>query len=213
MRIFAILYNSISIHLLPQTERTKAECMNTHTKSQTPMLSEVDIERLVQMKRRQRFVEYVGLISLQGFLAAGLLHATHQYEALLAIPVSFGMAWMLAVAREERRTLDQHNTRRLLGDTIESFGLALSVAVFVITARFWGVKLSLIMTYLAVITMLYFLGSFTSETVWLSRIFPTLAFENKLNYLKNLNRSIIFPYNLHYLRSILRNNNSRRNMF
>jgi hypothetical protein len=186
--------------------------MNTHTKLQTPLLSEADIERLVQMKRRQRFVEYVGLISLQGFLAVGLLQATHQYEALLAVPVSFGMAWMLTVAREERRTLDQHNTGRLLGDTIESFGLALSVAVFVITARFWGVKLSLIMTYLAVIMMLYFLGSFTSETVWLSRVFPHLTFENKLNYLKNLNRSIIFPYNLHYLRSILRSNNSRRNM-
>jgi hypothetical protein len=182
--------------------------MNTAAQTQRPMLSEADIERLVQMKRRQRFVEYVGLISLQGFLAAGLLHATHEYEALMAVPVSFGLAWMLTSAREERRTLDQHNTRRLLGDTIESFGLALSVAVFVITARFWGVKVSLIMTYLAVITLLYFLGSFVSETVWWSRIFPNLAFDHKVNYLKNLNRSIIFPYNISYLRSILRSNRS-----
>jgi hypothetical protein len=187
--------------------------MNMPTSTNAPMLSEVDVERLVQQKRRQRFVEYVGLISLQGFLAAGLLHATHEYEALLAAPISFGFAWLLATSREERRTLDQHDTRRLLGDTIESFGLALSVAVFVIAARFWGVKVSLIMTYLAVTVMLYFLGSFVSETIWLSRIFPNIAFEKKLNYLKNLNRSIIFPYNLGYLRSVLRNGTSRRNIF
>lgn len=181
-----------------------------HSVSQPPMLSEIDIERLVHLKRRQRFVEYVSLISLQGFLAAGLLHATHEMQALIAAPVSFGMAWLLATAREERRTLDQHNTRRLLGDTIESFGLALSVAIFVITARYWGINVSLIMTYLAVVTMWYFLGSFLSETVWLSRVFPYLGFENKLNYLKNLNRSIIFPYNLSYLRSIFRSTAPRR---
>ncbi|TAE29906.1 MAG: hypothetical protein EAZ92_05705 [Candidatus Kapaibacterium sp.] len=177
---------------------------NTRIPPSLKMLSEADIERLAAMKRRQRFVEYVGLISLQGFLAAGLLHATHETEALLAAPVSFGLAWMLTNSREERRTLDQHNTRRLLGDTIESFGLALSVAVFVITARYFGVKVSLMMTYLSVMTLLFFFGSFVSETVWFSRMFPHLAFENKLNYLKNLNRSIIFPYNVSYLRSILR---------
>lgn len=156
------------------------------------------------MKRRQRFVEYAGLVSLQGFLAAGLVHATNLSGALGVMPVFFAAAWLLAQIREKRRILDQHDPKRHLGDTIESFSLAFSLALLVIGARWLGLGAGVMMTYLSLIIASYFLGSFVGELWWSSRVLPRYDFGQKINYVMNLNRSLIFPYNLRYLKSIFR---------
>lgn len=156
------------------------------------------------MKRRQRFVEYAGLVALQGFLAAGLVHATNLSGALGVMPVFFAAAWLLAQIREKRRMLGQHDPKRHLGDTIESFSLALSLALLVIGARWLDLGAGVMMTYLSLIIASYFLGSFVGELWWSSRVLPRYDFEQKINYVMNLNRSVIFPYNLRYLRSIFR---------
>jgi hypothetical protein len=184
---------------MPSSRHTDAKTATT-----MPMLSEQDIERLLAARRRQRFVEYVSLVSMQGFLAAGLIHATHLTSALGIAPFTFVGAWMLASLREERRTRNQHDTKRLLGDTLESFGMALAVAIFGIAARWFGVPGGVIMTYLSVGIGAYFLGSFCGETWWQSRNFARLSMQDKVHYMTNFNRSIIFPYNIRYLRSALR---------
>lgn len=156
------------------------------------------------MKRRQRFIEYAGLTAVQGFLAAGLLHATDLTSSFVAVPFAFVVAWLLAQIREKRRTLGQHDAKRHIGDTIESFSIALMMAIMVIGARWFAVGLAVMMTYLSMTILAYFLGSFSGEMWWANRIFPRYDLEHKINYVINLNRSVIFPYNLRYLRSIFR---------
>jgi hypothetical protein len=168
------------------------------------MLSQQDIERLFVARQRHRFVEYIALVSMQGFLAAGLIHATQMTAALMVSPFMFALAWILSSFREERRKRSQHDTKRLLGDTIESFVLAFAVAAFGIVARWFGVSGGVIMTYLSVGIGAYFLGSFCGETWWQSRTFARLSMQDKVHYMTNFNRSIIFPYNLRYLRSAFR---------
>lgn len=186
----------------PHNERV--EPRNEPPNSASSLLTLRDVERLHAMKRRQRFVEYAGLVSLQGFLAAGLVHATNLSGALGVMPVFFAAAWLLAQIREKRRILDQHDPKRHLGDTIESFSLAFSLALLVIGARWLGLGAGVMMTYLSLIIASYFLGSFVGELWWSSRVLPRYDFGQKINYVMNLNRSLIFPYNLRYLKSIFR---------
>lgn len=165
---------------------------------------------LLERKRRQRFIEYAALTSIQGFFATALFHETIPLVVLLLAVVAFGMAWNLAFARENRRTLDIHSSQRLLGDAIESIVLMVCIAVGIITARFLGVPVLKVMAHVAPTIMLYFLGSFIGETLWARRFFATLTVLQQTNYIANLNRSIIFPYNVSYIRSVLRKNTSNR---
>jgi hypothetical protein len=186
------------------TNRINPSTLGASLSGESPLLNVRDVERLHEMKRRQRFVEYAALTAGQGFLAAGLIHATDLTVSFVAMPLVFMAAWLLAQVREKRRTLGQHDTKRLLGDTIESFSVALMMALMVISARWFAVGLAVMMTYLSVAILAYFLGSFIGEMWWASRFFPRYDLEHKINYVINLNRSVIFPYNLRYLRSIFR---------
>jgi hypothetical protein len=155
-------------------------------------------------KRRQRMIEYVVLIGLQTALALMLLREV-QFVFLLVFTVSaFGVAFNVTKLREQRRTLGLHSTKRLLGDTIESFAAMLIILVAGITARLLSVPMVSFFAHLAVIVWAYFCGSFTSETLWTRHIMPSLTAEQQTQYVHNLNRSIIFPYNIPYLRSVLR---------
>ncbi|MDW8220491.1 MAG: hypothetical protein RML40_08175 [Bacteroidota bacterium] len=156
------------------------------------------------MKRRQRLVEYIALSTLQGILAVGLLQSTSLIRSVELVPLVFAGAWLLAQLREKRRTMGQHDTKRLLGDTIESFCLALTIALALILAQWFTVGIVVAMTYFAVSLLAYLLGSFFGELWWTSRVLPRYDLEHKINYVTNLNRSVIFPYNLRYLRSMFR---------
>jgi hypothetical protein len=176
---------------------------------ESPVLTVRDVDRLHEMKRRHRFIEYAGLTAMQGFLAAGLLHATDLTASFGAMPLVFMAAWLLAQVREKRRTRGQHDTKRLMGDTLESFSIALMMAMMVIVAKWFSVGIAIMMTYLSMAILAYFLGSFIGEMWWANRIFPRYDLQHKVNYVINLNRSVIFPYNLRYLRSMFRDTTSR----
>lgn len=194
---------------MSESGRINSRLAGTHRFGESPLLTVRDIERLHEMKRRQRFIEYASLVAMQGFLAAGLVHSTALTLSFTAMPVVFAAAWMLAQIREKRRTMGQHDTKRLLGDTIESFSIALLMALALIVARWFTVGVAVMMTYLSMTILAYFLGSFIGEMWWASRIFPRYDLEHKVNYVINLNRSVIFPYNVRYLRSIFRNSSSK----
>jgi len=189
--------------------RINSRLAGTSLSGESPLLTVRDVERLHEMKRRQRFVEYASLTALQGFLAAGLLHSTALTLSFSAMPIVFAAAWLLAQIREKRRTMGQHDTKRLLGDTVESFSIALLMALALIAARWFTVGVAVMMTYLSMTILAYFLGSFIGEMWWASRVFPRYDLEHKVNYVINLNRSVIFPYNVRYLRSIFRNSPSK----
>jgi membrane associated rhomboid family serine protease len=168
-----------------------------------------DVTIQFERKRRQRFIEYAVLTSIQGFFATALLHETLPIVVVGLGVVAFGLAWNLAFAREHRRTLDIHSAQRLLGDAIESVILMVCIAGGIIIARFWGVPIFQIMAHIAPTIMLYFLGSFIGETIWARQFLATLSLSQQTNYIANLNRSLIFPYNIGYIRSVLRKNTSK----
>lgn len=158
---------------------------------------------LFQRKRRQRMVEYVALIGLQTVLVLLLLREVQPIFLLVFAVSVFGVAFNVTKLREQRRTLGVHSTTRLLGDTIESFSVMVIILVAGIGARLLDVPMVSFFAHLAVIVWAYFCGSFTSETLWTRRVMPVLSSEQQLHYVSNLNRSIIFPYNIPYLRSVL----------
>jgi hypothetical protein len=208
--IFLILLKFLAVS---QPHNTNPNILGESPHAESPLLNARDVDRLHEMKRRQRYLEYVSLAAGQGFLAAGLLHATNLTASFGAMPFVFGAAWLLAQVREKRRTLGQHDTKRLMGDTIESFSIAAMMALLVIGSRWFTVSVSVMMTYLSMAILAYFLGSFIGEMWWASRMFPRYDLEHKVNYVINLNRSVIFPYNLRYLRSILRDTSSKSTSF
>ncbi len=153
-------------------------------------------------KRKQRLVEYAVLIGLQVIITVGLASETNPVFAVGFSVSAFGTAWSLAFAREQRRTLGEHSTKRLWGDTIESFGLMFFILTAGITAQFLALPRMGFMAHLAVIVLMYFLGSLSGELRWQQRLLFVLTTEEQINYIANLNRSIIFPYNIPYLRHV-----------
>ena len=155
-------------------------------------------------KRKQRMVEYLVLIGFQGFFVTAFLKVLHPLFAPALAAAGCGLAWNLASLREQRRTLAPGDSRRLLGDALESLVLLLALVAIGIGAQFVPIPFVVVMAHLAVSLMGYFVGSFLGESVWMKRYVPGLPEERFADYLENLNRSLFFPYNLRYLRRVFR---------
>ncbi len=153
-------------------------------------------------------VEYLVLISFQGFFVTAFLRVLHPLFSPALAVVTCGLAWNLAALREQRRTLALANSRRLIGDALESLILLLALVLLGIGAQFVALPFVVVMAHLAISLMGYFVGSFLGESVWMKRYVPGLPDDRLSNYLGNLNRSLLFPYNFQYLRRVFRN--SRR---
>lgn len=161
-------------------------------------------QQILARKRKQRFIEYVVLIGFQGFFVTAFLHLFHPLLALAFAAVSFGLSWNLAQLREQRRTLELNDGRRLVGDALESMILMLFLVLIGIGARFIDIPFTTVMAYLSVSLMAYFAGSFIGESVWIKRNLNELPEPLVHNYIANLNRSLFFPYNLSHLQQALR---------
>jgi drug/metabolite transporter (DMT)-like permease len=177
--------------------------MNTATNAANNAPTHEMLAALLRQKRRQRLVEYVVLISIQIVLALMLVREAQPAFAVALAVSALGVSWSLALVREHRRTLDVHSPQRLLGDAMESISIILLFVLAGIVAQFVGVPNVSLMAHLSVVTFAYFCGSFIGETLWM-RGFTELSTEKQTSYIHNLNRSIIFPYNISYLRSIFR---------
>lgn len=160
--------------------------------------------QILARKRRQRFIEYIVLIGFQGFFVTAFLRLFHPVLALSFAAVSFGLSWNLAQLREQRRTLDLRDSRRLVGDALESMILMLFLVIVGIGARFIGIPFTTVMAYLSASLMAYFIGAFLGESVWIKRSLADLPETGLHNYIANLNRSLFFPYNLSYLQQAFR---------
>ncbi len=161
---------------------------------------EADFHERLRPKQRQRLVEYAILIALQILLATAFVREARFLFALGLSVSALGMAWTLAHIREARRTLNVHSTKRLIGDTLESFGIMMLLALSGIAARWLEVPRMSFMAHLSLVVAAYFVGSLMGELRWRKRFLHRLSHEEQQQYLVNLNRSVIFPYNLAYLR-------------
>ncbi len=150
-------------------------------------------------------IEYIVLIGFQGFFVTAFLKVLHPLFAPALAAVACGLAWNLASLREQRRTLALADSRRLIGDALESLILLLALVLIGIGAQFVAIPFIVVMAHLAISLMGFFVGSFLGESVWMKRYVYGLPDDIRSNYLGNLNRSLFFPYNLQYLRRVFRN--------
>lgn len=161
-------------------------------------------QQSLSRKKKQRFIEYVALIGFQGFFVTAFLVLLHPLLALALTAASFGLSWNLAQLREQRRTLNLNDGRRLMGDALESMILLLFLVLVGIGSQFIGIPFITVMAYLSISLMAYFMGSFLGESVWMKRYVDALPEAQLHNYVANLNRSLFFPYNLSHLRQVFR---------
>ncbi len=161
-------------------------------------------EQEVYQKQRRRQAEYIGLTTFQAVIG-WLVRDFLRFDTGCAIAIcAFLLGWMLARLREQRRTLEVANKSRILTDALESLLLMFLLAIGTILALKAGVELLIVQAHLCVFFVCYFLGSWQSEVHWRKQFLARLEYQAGRNYLLNLNRSVIFPYNSTFLRSLFR---------
>lgn len=168
-----------------------------------------DITNLLERKRRRRNIEYVGLIALQGFFVGSFARSLVLLPSIGAMIATGGMAWTLTQYREKRRTLPESNRYRIIADVMETFGLLLSLVGIAIAAHSLDIPVLLYQAHLSLMLMAYFASTLGSETLWMKKIFPTLNTAQQLNYLVNLNSSLILPFSWTRMKKALRLSSKR----
>jgi hypothetical protein len=161
-------------------------------------------ERILRGKQRRRQAEYIGLAAFQ-FSFAFIFRQFLAIESGIAVFVSaFSLGLLLAFLREKRRTLSSGNRSRILTEAVESLMIMMLIALSIIVCLKLGIQLLVVQVHLCVFLASYFCGSLIGETRWVVRNFEYLSPIERNNYLVNLNGSIIFPYNIEFLRSLFR---------
>ncbi len=162
------------------------------------------VEKEVYQKQRRRQAEYCGLVAFQTVI----VWAVHEYLRYdTSAIVGFGafmLAWILARFREQRRTLNVVSRSRILIDALESLLLMFLLAIGAILSLKAGVDLLVLQAHFSVFFAMYFLGTWLGEVHWRKQNLNLLSLTGILNYKLNLNKSVIFPYNTSFLRSLFR---------
>lgn len=150
-----------------------------------------------RLKRLQRAVEYLLLAAFHLFF---LLQFRGFLEWWMAAGLGismFCMNFQLTLLREQRRSSDGPRRSRIVADTFESVLFLL----FVVALTFGDfVKDWLEMSdqehlgYLAAILGGLFLAGLSGELYWQFRNLRSLPPSRRRSYMKNLGRTIIFPY-------------------
>ena len=159
---------------------------------------------VLSQKVRQRILEYIGLISFQstiGFIVHNYLRID---TSLIIIAAASIIGWILTNLRERRRTLDIVDRSRILTDSLESLLLMILLVICTLIALKSGIELLVLQAHVCFFFAAFLLSSLFSEVVWRKKYLSTLDLLSQQNYLYNLNRSLIFPYNSTFLRSLFR---------
>lgn len=161
-------------------------------------------EQEVYQKQRRRQAEYIGLTTFQ-IVIGWAVHDFLRIDTALSVGISaLLLGWVLARFREQRRTLEVANKSRILTDALESLLLMFLLAIGASLSLKAGVELLVVQAHLCVFFVFYFLGTWQSEVHWRKQFLSRLEYQAGRNYLLNLNRSVIFPYNSTFLRSLFR---------
>lgn len=169
-----------------------------------------ELFEVFRVKATQRAIEYAALLVFQGFLALNVLSFTGTAFAIAFAASGFGVAWTLAFAREARRILPLRDLTRLKGDASESLLVLFFMLGTGVAAQLLGLPVEGLLAHVAIVFFMYLLGSFGGELAWRKRFFRSLSLEQQGNYIGNLNRSLLFPYNISYLRRLFGSASNRR---
>lgn len=150
-----------------------------------------------RLKRLQRGVEYALLIAMHLFFVISFHDYFEWWMAVGLGVTTFCMNFQLTQLRERRRTRDRRNRGRIVADTFESILLLLFIVLLSLGGllRGWlAIPEQEFLGYVAAILAGMFLAGFLGEPYWQLRHFRTLDREGRQNYIRNLRRTIIFPY-------------------
>ncbi|HYF02342.1 MAG TPA: hypothetical protein VEC36_03120 [Patescibacteria group bacterium] len=164
----------------------------------------MDIETVLDRKRRRRNTEYVGIIAFQSFFAFSFLKIADIFLWLIFALSSFGLAMTLSLARENRRTQEPTDKKRIVTDAVESFALMFILVLSALISMQLGLSLVRYESYVCIVLLSYFVGSWAGELRWTRVRFPILEEFQQKNYVINLNASMIFPYNIGSIRRSFR---------
>ena len=81
--------------------------------------------------------------------------------------------------------------------------MLLAFTLILIIAQLIALPLIDVMAHVALVLLAYFMAAFLGERYWVNRHLPQLSATQRTNYHANLNRSIVFPYNMRYLKATL----------
>ncbi|MBK9248747.1 MAG: hypothetical protein IPM69_11670 [Ignavibacteria bacterium] len=158
----------------------------------------------IYQKQHRRQAEYIGLVIFQSVIGFTVNSYLRYDSGCIVMIVAFSIGWVLTRLREERRTLDVTNKSRILTDALESLLLMFILALCAILSLKIGIDLLTIQAHLCVYFVAFFVSSWQSEVHWRKQNLSHLSSKAIRNYILNLNRSIIFPYNSTFLRSLYR---------
>jgi hypothetical protein len=150
-----------------------------------------------RLKRMQRGLEYTLLTSVHLFFVISFHHYFEWWMALGVGATMFCMNFQLTLLRERRRTRAPKNRARILADTFESILLLMFIVLLSLGGllkRWMSMQDQEFLGYVAAVLAGMFLAGFAGELYWQLRHFRTLDPDGRVNYVRNLRRTIIFPY-------------------
>jgi hypothetical protein len=150
-----------------------------------------------RLKRLQRGLEYTLLTTVHLFFVVSFHNFFEWWMAVGVGLTMFCMNFQLTLLRERRRTRAPKNRGRILADTFESILLLMFIVLLSlggVLKRWMSMQDQEFLGYVAAILSGMFLAGFLGEIYWQLRHFRRLDGEDRTNYVRNLRRTIIFPY-------------------
>jgi hypothetical protein len=150
-----------------------------------------------RLKRLQRGVEYALLSAVHLFFVLSFHDYLEWWMAAALGLTMFCLNFQLTQLRERRRTREKRNRGRILGDTFESILLLMFIVLLSLgglVKRWLAMGDQEFLGYVAAVLAGMFLAGLLGEFYWQLRHFGALDGERRLNYIRNLRRTIIFPY-------------------
>ncbi|MCB0712115.1 MAG: hypothetical protein KDD67_07275 [Ignavibacteriae bacterium] len=161
------------------------------------MITDKELLKFYRIKRLQRGVEYILLLTLFIFFLVAFYHY-YRFVIILALAlIFFGFNLQLTKQRERRRTAPKTSRTSLITDMIESILFLLLIFLMSFPTLFGTLFGSTPQEHYAVIASILcgiFLGGLVGEMRFQLRAFLALSLDEQENYIYNLKRSIIFPY-------------------
>jgi len=160
------------------------------------MILDKELLRVYRIRRLQRAAEYLFLFAIFFFLLA----FREYYRVWLAIVLAvlfFGMNVQLTIQRERRRMRRAKNRKRIVADMAESvlfLVLILLMSIPSVSTTIFGGTPQEHHGLMASILCGIFLAGLTTEVWFQLRRLPNFCEESRIQYVRNLKRSIIFPY-------------------
>lgn len=158
----------------------------------------------IEVIRKRRNIEYIFLLSIQGFLGANFSDFLVPFVSIGIAFSSLGLGWTLTAYRESRRTLPKNSKYRVLAEIIESLLILLFISLFGIAAYAYKVSIIVFQAHLSIVFFCYWTACCFAEAHWVYNVLPKSGIAEQLNYLSNLGKSVILPLDFQLIKRTFR---------